>query len=298
MATSLKRRWRKFSGILFILPWLITFTIFQAGPILASLAISFSNWDLAHPIEFVGVRNYVYLVNEYELLRTALYNTFYYAAFSVPGGLLVAFCLAGLLNQNVRGLPLFRTLFYLPSVVSGVATAVLWLWMFQPGGIINSFLGLFGIQGPRWLGSTFWAKPALILMSWWSVGGSMIIFLAGLQGIPQSLYEAAEVDGAGWWSKVSHVTLPLMTPYIFLNLVLGIIGALQAFAQALVMTEGGPANATLFVMLLMYRVGWNYFRMGEAAAIAWMLLLIILALTIVQFSISRHWVYYETGERS
>ena len=290
-------RWRDVNGVLFILPWLITFLIFQAGPIVASFFLSFTDWDLAHPIRWVGLKNYVYLLTQYDLLRVSFTNTFIYAIFAVPGGLIVAFCLAGLLNLNVKGLPIYRTLFYLPSIASGVATAVVWLWIFQPSGLFNSFLGIFGIEGPRWLASTFWAKPALIIMSWWSVGGAMIIFLAGLQGIPQNLYDAAAVDGAGWWPKVRHVIIPLMTPYIFLNLVLGIIGSLQVFTQALVMTNGGPANATLFVLLLMYQIGWNYFRMGEAATIAWLLLALILALTLLQFTAARRWVYYEAGEK-
>jgi multiple sugar transport system permease protein len=288
-------RWQEVSGAVYILPWLITFLLFQAGPILFSFFLTFTEWDLAHPIQWVGLGNYVYLTTEYELLRVSLLNTMIYAVFAVPGGLIVAFALASLLNLRVYGLPLYRTLFYLPSVASGVATAVVWLWILQPNGLLNSFLGTFGVEGPRWLASTFWAKPALILMSWWSVGGTMIIFLAGLQGIPQSLYDAAEVDGATGWAKLLHVTLPMMTPYIFLNLVLGIIGALQVFTQALIMTDGGPANATLFVLLLMYRIGWNYFRMGEAATIAWLLLVIILALTLLQFAMARRWVYYEAG---
>jgi multiple sugar transport system permease protein len=288
-------RWRDVSGAVYVLPWLLTFLIFQAGPILFSFFLTFTSWDLAHPIQWVGLRNYVYLTTEYDLLRISLLNTLIYAVFAVPGGLIVAFVLAGLLNLRVHGLPFYRTLFYLPSVASGVATAVVWLWILQPNGLLNSFLGIFGIEGPRWLASTFWAKPALILMSWWSVGGTMIIFLAGLQGIPQTLYDAAEVDGANGWSKLVHVTLPMMTPYIFLNLVLGIIGSLQVFTQALVMTDGGPADATLFVLLLMYRIGWNYFRMGEAATIAWLLLVLILALTLLQFATARRWVYYEGG---
>jgi multiple sugar transport system permease protein len=290
-----KLRWRDISGVVFILPWLLTFLLFQAGPILFSFFLTFTDWDLAHPIHWIGLRNYVYLISEYELLRVSMLNTIYYALFAVPGSLIIAFGLASLLNLRVHGLPLYRTLFYLPSVASGVATAVVWLWILQPDGLLNNFLEVIGLEGPRWLASTFWAKPALILMAWWSVGGTMIIFLAGLQGIPQSLYDAAEVDGANGWAKMWHVTLPMMTPYIFLNLVLGIIGALQVFTQALVMTDGGPADATLFVLLLMYRVGWNYFRMGEAATMAWLLLLIILALTLIQFVAARRWVYYEAG---
>jgi multiple sugar transport system permease protein len=184
-------------------------------------------------------------------------------------------------------------MYYLPSVTSGVGTAVIWLWLLAPKGIVNTVLGLVGVTGPNWLISTTWAMPALILMSFWHIGSTMVMFLAGLQGVPQHLYDAAAVDGAGWWQLARHVTLPMMTPYIFLAVVLNVIGSFQVFTQALIMTGGGPDNATLFVFLHIYNNAWQYFRMGYASAMALVLMLIILALTIAQFLISRKWVYYE-----
>ena len=216
--------------------------------------------------------------------------------FHVPGILIISFAIAALLNRKVKGVAIYRTAFYLPSITTGVATAVLWYWMLQPNGLLNNlldiFLGPLGVKAPNWLGSTTWAMPGLIIMSFWTVGTTMIIYLAGLQGIPEHLYEAADIDGAGWWGKVRHVTIPLMTPQIFLTSVLGIIGSFQTFTTALIVTDGGPADATLFVLLHLYQIGFRVFNMGYASAIAWILFLIILFFTIVQFVTARRWVYY------
>ena len=224
----------------------------------------------------------------------ALYNTAYYVFLGVPSGLVLALALAILLNQQVKGLPFYRTVFYLPAVTSGVASAILWLGLFDARfGIINTLLRQVGIDGPRWLGSTTWSKPALVIMRLWYVGNSVVIFLAGLQGVPQHLYEAAEVDGGSFLAKTWHITVPMMTPTIFFNLVMGIIGSFQVFTSSYVMTGGGPANSTLFYVLYLYRNAFVYFQMGYASALAWLFFLVILAFTAVQLVGSRYWVYYE-----
>jgi multiple sugar transport system permease protein len=290
-------RWRDVRGAVFILPWVIGFGVFQLFPFLASLYLSLTEWNFSQTPKLVGLENYRRLLLDDPLLRRSVWNTLYYTVIHVPGSLLIAFCLALLLNQRVRGIALFRTMFYLPSITTSVATVIIWIFLFQPDGLVNKALGLVGVPGPNWLTSPTWAMPALILMSLWTVGTPMILYLAGLQGIPESLYEAAMIDGAGWWSKFRHVTVPMMTPQIFMTSVLGIIGSFQVFTGALVMTNGGPGDATTFILLHMYWQGWQYFRMGYASAIAWVLLLIILAFTFAQLRLARHWVYYEYDER-
>ena len=289
-------RWRRYQGVLFVLPWFVGFIIFNLGPFVASLVISFTSWNLADPPKFVGIDNYTRLFAD-EVYLKSLFNTFYYTIFHVPGQIFLAFCVAGLLNRQVKGLPFFRTCFYLPAVTSGAATAIIWLFLFQPKGIINQALETFGIPGPNWLGSTQWAMPTLILMSFWNIGTPMLLFLAGLQGVPQSLYEAADIDGAGWWGKLRYVTVPMMTPYLFLTAILGVIGSFQVFTPALLITGGGPANATVFLVLYLYWNGWSYFKMGYASAMAWTLLVMILLFTAVQFWVANKWVYYEGDER-
>lgn len=282
------------TGYLFIGPWLVGFLAFTLGPFLASFLFSFTKWPILQPPEWVGLHNYSRLFQSDPDFRIGLANTAFYVVFSVPGQLAIAFFVAMLLNQNVRGIPLFRTCFYLPSITAGVATAILWIWIFNPYyGLLNICLKALGIAGPNWLGSRQWAKPALILMSFWHIGGQMVIYLAGLQGVPEALYDAAEVDGAGWWGKTRHVTVPLMTPTILFNLVMGLIGSFHVFTSALIMTSGGPAKATLFYMLHLYRNAFVYFRMGYASALAWMLFIIVFVLTLVQLRLSDLWVYYE-----
>jgi multiple sugar transport system permease protein len=295
LASRRRKRIRELlQGYLFISPWLIGFFALTLGPFLASLALSFTKWPLLQPPELVGLRNYSRMFTQDQRFTTGLYNTTYFTLFSVPARLILAFFVAMLLNQKVRGIPVFRTCFYLPSITAGVATAILWIWILNPyHGILNLALRQIGIQGPNWLGTRAWAKPALIIMSLWGIGGQMVIFLAGLQGIPESLYDAAEVDGAGWWRKTLHVTIPLMTPTILFNLVMAMIGSFQVFTQALIMTDGGPADATLFYMLHLYRNAFEYFRMGYASALAWVFFLIVFALTMLQMRLSNRWVYYE-----
>lgn len=284
-------------GYLFISPWLVGFVVFTAGPIAASFGLSFFKWSLLRPPRFIGVENYVTMFTDDPLFGQSLRVTLIYVAVAVPLQLAFALLLALLLNQKVRFIPVFRTIFFLPSVVSSVAIAVLWLWLYQPElGLINSLLERVGVEGPTWLISKRWALPGLIGASLWSVGGTMIIFLAGLQDIPQHLYEAAALDGAGEWAKFRHVTLPMLSPVIFFNLVLGTIAGFRNFELPLIMTEGGPLNATMFYVLYLYLNAFNFLKMGYAAALAWILFIIIMAVTIVQLWLARRWVYYEYGE--
>jgi len=291
--TSARRRWRRWRGLILVTPWLIGFLAFELLPFAASLAISMTDWNIAASPSFIGLENYRELLVDDELFHRSIVNTLYYAAFHIVGTIVLSFLAATLLNQKVRAMPLWRTMYYLPSITTGVATSVVWIWLLQPQGLINQGLGALGIAGPNWLLATAWAMPSLILISFWNIGGPMIIFLAGLQGVPQTLYEAAEVDGAGPVGRFFNITIPLMTPYIFLVMILQVIGSFQVFTQALVMTEGGPAHATTFVMLVLYWAGWQWLRMGYASAIAWVLMAVIMTMTVLQFTLARRWVYYE-----
>lgn len=283
---------------LFILPWLIGFIAFSGGPILASVGISLSEYSILTPPKFIGIGNYTQLFND-DLFYKAVLNTVYYVGVSVPLGVMLAFLMAIALNQKLSGQTWFRTIFYLPSVVSGIAVALLWGWLLNSDfGLFNFLLSKIGIVGPKWLFSTTWAMPSIIMMSLWGVGGSMVVFLAGLQGIPEHLYEAAELDGAGEWGKFWNVTVPMISPVIFFNMIVTIIGAFQIFDQVYIMTngKGGPANATLVYVLYLYRNGFEYFKMGYASALAVVLFIIILGITAFQFAVARRWVYYEGGQ--
>ena len=294
MGGLLGARRREWQGLLYVAPWVAGFLIFTAYPFVQSLYLSLTDWKGIGAIRFVGMDNYVRLFTDDPPFVRSIWNTLFYTVFHVPGTMLLAFLVALLLNERVRFLALFRTLFYLPSVTSGVATVVLWVWILHPTGLLNSALGLVGIPGPNWFGSSTWALPGLILMSFWNIGTNMIIYLAGLQAVPQQLYEAAEIDGANALQRARYVTLPMMTPTIFLTLVLGIIGSFQVFTAALVATEGGPGDATRFVLLHIYFQAFRFFRLGYASAVAWVLFVIILAFTLVQFWLARRWVYYES----
>jgi multiple sugar transport system permease protein len=278
---------------LFILPWALGFIFFGGGPIIASGLISLTNWSLLAAPQWIGLQNYVQLFQD-PLFYLTLRNTLYFGFGSVLLTVVVSFALALLLNQSVKGIGFFRTLFYLPSVVSGIATALLWINILHPDyGLINYLLGLVGIQGPGWLYSENWTIPALIIMSAWGAGNTMVIYLAGLQGIPVHLYEAASIDGAGHFVKFWNVTVPMMSPVIFFNMVTGFITSLQAFVLILVMTNGGPANASLVYGLYIYRQAFQYFNMGYASALAWILFALIIIITFVQFALARRWVHYE-----
>jgi len=279
--------------------------LLTAGPMIASLYLSSTSWTMLAPPVSVGLANYNAILADDPLFLESLGNTLYYVAFSVPLGLVVALGLALLLDQKVKGTTVFRTAFFLPSITNMVAVAMLWLWVFNPEfGLLNALLQIVRIKGPLWLQSEYWAKPSLILMSLWGTGGTMMVFLAALQGIPHELYEAAELDGAGPAGKFLHITLPMISPAMLFNLVVGIIGSFQVFTQAFVMTgtaqpgsEGGPNNATLFVVLYLFKKAFQEFRMGYASALAWVLFFIILAATIVQMRLAKRWVHYEGGER-
>jgi multiple sugar transport system permease protein len=240
------------------------------------------------------------MVRTDRLFWAATFNTFYYVVLSVPLGVIVSVALAVLLNQKVRGVALFRTVYYLPSVTSGVAMAILWVWLFNPDvGIINTALRVVGITGPEWLGSEQWSKPALVLISLFTAGANMIVLLAGLQGIPEQLYEAAKLDGANVWQEFRNVTLPMLSPVIFFVVVVSTIGAFQIFTNVYIISggSGGPGTSTLVYVLYLYENGFVYLKMGYATAIAEILFLITLGLTIGQFAIGRRWVYYEGTER-
>ncbi len=281
-----------------ISPWLLGFALFILGPLLASLGFSFTRWDLLSPPVPVGLRNYARMVDD-RLFWQSLGVTVRYTLMYVPTELIGGLGLALLMNQlSVKGIRAVRTVYYLPSVISGVAFVVVWMWLFHPeAGLINATLAIFGIQGPRWLADPDTALIALWMMSFWGLGRTAIIYLAGLKGIPKELYEAAAMDGAGAWRAFSAVTLPMLTPTIFFNLVLSIIATFQTFTSAFVATNGGPLDSTLFYVLYLYRKAFQEFQMGYASALAWVLFLIVLVLTLLVVRSARSWVYYEGEKR-
>ncbi len=283
------------AGYLFISPWIIGFVFLTLGPFLVSFGLSFTRWELAGTPEWIGMRNYGKMLGQDPRFWRSLFNTLYYVAFHVPGTILIALAASLLLNRKMIGQALYRTCFYLPSVTSGVATAILWMWIFnQNYGVLNSLLRLVGAPPVPWLDSTRWAMPSLILMSLFGFGPTMVIFLAGLQSVPRQLYEAAEVDGASWWARLTNVTLPMLSPTLLFAIVMGIIASFQVFTQAFVMTGGGPADATLFYVLHLYNNAFSYVQMGYASALAWTFFVIVLAFTLAQLRLSRRWVYYES----
>ncbi len=285
---------------MFISPFLAGFTLVTLGPLVASLILSFTDFQVAVDPHWIGLRNYQTAFSD-STTWTALANTAYYVAISVPLGTALSLGCALLLNRKLPALPVFRTLFYMPSLVPTVVTVLLWTYLLQPDyGLVNSLLRDIGIEGPRWLNSGLWAKPSLILMALWgSAGGaSMIIFLAGLQAIPRELYEAAEMDGAGARQKFWTITMPMLSPTTFFILIVGIIGAFKVFTSAYVATLGGPGDATRFFVLLLFQKAFNAYQPGYASALAWILFIVILVFTLVQFRLARRWVYYESGSKS
>jgi multiple sugar transport system permease protein len=289
-----QRTREEIAGYLCILPWILGFLLFTAGPFVFSLYLSLHKANFLQKSVYIGLDNYRNLLG-YKLWGVAIRNTAVYAFVSVPINVIMALMLAMLLNQKVRGLAFWRTIFYLPAVVQGVAVSLLWIWLFHPNyGPISGFLRTLGVRNPPlWIWSEEWAMPALIIMSTWGVGGSMIIYLAGLQGVSQSFYDAASIDGADVFQRFRHITLPMMTPTIFFSLIMGLIGAWQMFTQAFVMTNGGPNNATLTAVFLIYRKAFQEFYMGYASAMAWVLFVIILFFTLIVLRSSEAWVFYE-----
>lgn len=292
-STARRRYWlRALEGYAFVSLALIGITLFQVGPMLASLGLSFTEYQLVRPPRYIGVANFQRLFTD-PLFWKSLWNTVYYVAVGLPLRLVIAFLAALLLNQRLRGIGAFRTIYYIPSVTAGVAISIVWTYVYDPEcGLMNYVLSWFGIQGPAWLGSPEWAMPALIIMSFWQLGVPMLIFLAGLQNIPTHLYEAAALDGAGVIQRVRYVTIPLLTPLIFFNLVMGVISSFQVFTQVFIMTGGGPLHSTLVYVLYLYNQSFLWFRMGVGSAMAWILFIIIFTLTLIQFRFSK-WVYYE-----
>jgi multiple sugar transport system permease protein len=284
-------------GYLFFSPWLVGLILFNILPIFSAVYYSFTAYSVLQPPRWVGLNNFHEMFYVDELFWKAVYNTLYYAIFSVPLGLIFAIFLAMLLNYRIWGLTFFRATFFLPSIVPGVAAAVVWAWILNPEyGLINDLLARIGLPGPPWLTSEVWSKPAFILMSLWGIGSTAIIFLAALQDIPQHLYEAAEIDGAHLFQRARYVTMPMLTPAIFFNLIMGVIGALQIFTQVYVISDGGPLWSTLFYVFYLYRQGFQYFNMGYASALSLVLFVITLIFTLILMLTSKRWVYYEGAQ--
>jgi multiple sugar transport system permease protein len=286
-------------GLAFCSPWLIGLLVFRAYPIGAAFWYSLTDYQGMNPPEFIGLTNYIQLLSDYEL-RNASLNTFIYTAMAIPAAIATAFGLALILNSKTRALALYRTIFFLPILVPDVALSIIWLQMFNPQyGLVNALIesigGLFGlsIAGPGWLASTEWSKPTLVLLNVWTVGQAMVIYLAALQDVPQDLLDAASIDGASWHQKIWHVTVPLMTPVIFFQLITGLIGSLQLFTQPFVISGGigAPAQTLMFYAMQLYRQAFVYFNMGRASAMAWVLFLVILLLSYVVFR-TAGWVHY------
>ncbi|MGE5676358.1 MAG: carbohydrate ABC transporter permease [Mycobacterium leprae] len=287
------------TGYLFILPWIIGFLVFTAGPMFFSLYASFTNYDITSRFKWIGLQNYTRLLSQDPMFWTSMGNTFYYAIFAVPLGIAVGILVAVALNQEIPGQRIFRTIFFMPSVLTGVAVLLLWLWIFNPQvGVINSFLMHLGVKNPPlWFASPDWSKPAMIIMSMWGAAGGFIIYLAGLQGIPKPLYEAAQLDGATSIRQFFTITVPMLSPTIFFKLITGVSGSLQFWSSALIMTQGGPSDSTRFYGLYMWTTAFTDMRMGYASAMAWILLIITLIITAIQLWGSKRWVYYEDGGR-
>jgi multiple sugar transport system permease protein len=295
--TSGLRRKEIIAGYLFLLPWIIGFFAFTAGPMIASAILSLTTYDMVNVGKFVGLNNYSFIMFKDELVWPSLLRTFQYAIIMVPASLIGSLLAALLLNQGLKGTPVYRTLYFLPHLTPIVAAVMLWGWFFDPDiGPLDMMLRSMGVQNPPgWFRAPDWAMWALIIMAMWGAmgGNNMLIFLAGLQGVPQEMYEAAAIDGAGTWAKFRNVTLPLLSPTIFFNLVLGVIGALRVFDSAFIATGGGPAYATYFYALHIYNKAFRYFEMGYASALSWIFFFITLAFTLVQFRSSSRWVFYQ-----
>lgn len=288
-------------GLCFISPWIVGFLAFTVIPLATSLYYSFTNFNGLGIGDWVGGRNYVQIFTKDPYVRTALVNTLYLAFFGVILGSALALVLALLLNQKIRGIGVYRTLYYLPTMLPVVVSAFVFSLVLDPNtGVLNKVLGWLGITGPGWLFSTTWSKPAIVILGLWGVGNTVIIYLAGLQDIPQHVVEAAKVDGAGWWARLRHVTLPLLSPIIFFNVLLAIIYGFQNFISIFYLTSngggstaGGPANSTMTWGLLIYEDAFVNSQIGYAAAMSWLMFAFVLIITVLMFGLSKRWVYYE-----
>ncbi len=284
-------------GMIFIAPWTIGFLLFTIYPMGASLIYSFSEYHIRQPLIWIGLTNFINLFKD-KLFYTALLNTGYMVLLGVPISLLLSFLCALLLNIKIPGQSLYRVIYFLPSIVPTIASTMLWLWILNPSsGLMNMLLGLVGINGPNWLRDPVWAKPSLILLLLWGMGGTIIIYLSGLQDVPVSLVEAAELDGASWWQRLINITIPMISPITVFNLITGVIGMFQYFAQAYVVgnsagSMGSPLNSTLFYSVYLYQTGFLFLKMGYASAMAWILFFIILACTILLLRVSNRFTYY------
>jgi multiple sugar transport system permease protein len=280
------------TGILFTLPWTLGLLAFTVFPATMSLGLSFCDYSLLNEPAFVGGQNYRDLAVD-NVFHTTLWNTGVYAVMALPFGMVLAIGLALLLNQQIVARPAFRTVFFLPSLVPLVALAILWNWLLQgESGALNQVLGFVGIKGPNWLGDAAWSKPALVMTGLWGVGNAVVIYLAGLQDVPRDFYEAARVDGANWWQQTWHITLPMISPVIYFNLLMGCIGVLQIFAVPFVMTNGGPMRSTLFYTMYLYQQAFKFLNMGYACAMAWILFMLVALLTWTAHRLTRRHVYY------
>lgn len=287
-------------GLLFAMPWIIGFIIFSLYPILASLFYSLTEFNVLQPAKFVGLANYKELITDSKFYKS-LYNTLYISVFGVPLNLLFSLAMAMLLSLEVKGQAIYRTIYYIPSVISVVASSVIWVWVLNPEyGILNTALGYLGLPQPVWLSDPVFTKPSLIMMGMWGSGGTMLIYLAAIKGVPQSYYEAADLDGAGAWKKFTHITLPAISPATLFQLIMGLIFSFQYFTQAYIFISGsnngvqpgGPENSLLFYAIYLYQQGFSFLKMGVASAMAWILFIIIVAVTLVLFKTSLKWVYY------
>jgi multiple sugar transport system permease protein len=276
-------------------PWIIGFLVFTLGPMAYSMYLSLTNWDLFTPPQFIGFQNYVDLLTKDKIFWKTVYNSFYYGFISMFLGMAASLWIANLLNKPLKGMRTYRTLLYIPATVPVVASSLLFIRLLAPdAGLVNQFLALFGIDGPPWLLSPDWVKPALILMSLWGVGGGVTLLLAGMKGIPTEFYEAAAIDGANSRQQFFYITLPMLSPVIFFNLVMGVIGSLQTFTEVYIVTGGGPNNASKMIVPYLFDNAFRWYKMGYASAIAWALFFMALILTALVFRSSNLWVYYES----
>jgi multiple sugar transport system permease protein len=291
---SAAARSERLTALLFVSPWIVGFLLFEVYPLSMAAYYSFCDYSVLRAPVWIGAMNYTGLMAD-DVFWKSLANTGFYAALAIPFGMIVAIGLALLLNTKVRGMAVYRTVFFLPSLVPTIPLAVLWLWVFNgEHGVLNTVLATVGVKGPNWLSDVNWSKPALILMALWGAGNAMVIYLAGLQDVPQEMYEAAELDGARWWARTRHVTLPMLSPVILFNGIMGIIGALQVFAEPYVMFPGGaPARSTYFYTMYLFDNAFLYHKMGYACAMGWIMFVIILGLTLLALRLSEKHVHYQ-----